>query len=85
MRTESRPVAQKAPADFNYVRRRFIRQNRGSQFWGSLKICNSQLEVLRLLSDNLDLTARAFRQEGELWQGKRQVKSHAVQNIKTEL
>ncbi|KAH9811165.1 Shugoshin C terminus [Teratosphaeria destructans] len=88
MRTKSRPVVQKAPADFDEVRRRFIRQNRelakanSSQ---SLRIRNLELEVSRLLSDNLELREKAFRFESDLWHAQRQLSGDAVQRIKQEL
>ena len=69
MRTKSRPVIEKAPANFEEVRRRFIRQNRelaknnSSQ---SLRIRSLELEVSRLLADNLELRNQVLRLQNEV-------------------
>ncbi|KAH9809773.1 hypothetical protein Tdes44962_MAKER06107 [Teratosphaeria destructans] len=65
MHTESCPVVQRAPAGLGKVRRRSIRQNyepAKTHLSQSLRIRNPEVEVSRLLSDNLDL-----------WQAERQV------------
>lgn len=69
MRTKSRPVVQKPPANFHEVRRRFIRQNRelaknnSSQ---SLRIRSLELDISRLSADNLELRNQVLRLENEV-------------------
>jgi len=88
MRTKSRPVVQQPPADFAEVKRRFIRQNRelaknnSSQ---SLRIRSLELEVSRLLGDNLDLREKVLQLEHELYTAKTQVSSEAVRTVKDAL
>ncbi|KAF2769649.1 hypothetical protein EJ03DRAFT_327255 [Teratosphaeria nubilosa] len=81
-------TAQLGGENVDVLRRRFIRQNRelakanSSQ---SLRIRNLELEVSRLLSDNLELREKAFRLESDLWQARRRVSGDAVQRIKETL
>ncbi|KAI6796372.1 hypothetical protein KC361_g4519 [Hortaea werneckii] len=88
MRTKSRPVPVPPPTDFLEVKRRFIRQNRelaknnSSQ---SLRIRSLELEVSRLLSDNLELREKVFRLEGELFTARGKVGSDAVRKVKDAL
>ncbi|GAB1740535.1 hypothetical protein NU219Hw_g5634t1 [Hortaea werneckii] len=88
MRTKSRPVPVPPPTDFLEVKRRFIRQNRelaknnSSQ---SLRIRSLELEVSRLLSDNLELREKVFRLEGELFTARGKVSSDAVRKVKDAL
>ncbi|RMY49245.1 hypothetical protein D0865_07602 [Hortaea werneckii] len=88
MRTKSRPVPVAPPTDFLEVKRRFIRQNRelaknnSSQ---SLRIRSLELEVSRLLSDNLELREKVFRLEGELFTARGKVSSDAVRKVKDAL
>ncbi|KAI7266344.1 hypothetical protein KC345_g8216 [Hortaea werneckii] len=88
MRTKSRPVRVPPPTDFLEVKRRFIRQNRelaknnSSQ---SLRIWSLELEVSRLLSDNLELREKVFRLEGELFTARGKTSSDAVRKVKDAL
>ncbi|RMZ01833.1 hypothetical protein D0860_07449 [Hortaea werneckii] len=88
MRTKSRPVTVPPPTDFLEVKRRFIRQNRelaknnSSQ---SLRIRSLELEVSRLLSDNLELREKVFRLEGELFTARGKISSDAVRKVKDAL
>ncbi|KAI6814156.1 hypothetical protein KC340_g8459 [Hortaea werneckii] len=88
MRTKSRPVPVPPPTDFLEVKRRFIRQNRelaknnSSQ---SLRIRSLELEVSRLLSDNLELREKVFRLEGELFTARGKISSDAVRKVKDAL
>lgn len=88
MRTKSRPIVQKPPADFAEVKRRFIRQNRelaknnSSQ---SLRIRNLEIEVSRLLGENLDLREKVLQLEHELYITKTQVSNEAVRTVKDVL
>lgn len=69
MRTKSRPVIEKPPANFEEVRRRFIRQNRDlakNNSSQSLKIRSLELEVSRLVADNLELRNQTLRLQNEL-------------------
>ena len=69
MRTKSKPVKENPPANFDEVKRRFIRQNRelaknnSSQ---SLRIRSLEVEVSKLLADNLDLREHILGLENEL-------------------
>ncbi|KAK5127408.1 hypothetical protein LTR85_006747 [Meristemomyces frigidus] len=70
------------------LKRRFIRQNRElakNNSNHSLRIRSLELEVSRLLTDNLDLREKVFRLEGELFSARGQVSSEAVQRVKEEL
>ena len=88
MRTKSRPVPVPPPTDFLEVKRRFIRQNRelaknnSSQ---SLRIRSLELEVSKLLSDNLELREKVFRLEGELFTARGKISSDAVRKVKDAL
>ncbi|KAK4549952.1 hypothetical protein LTR36_005253 [Oleoguttula mirabilis] len=88
MRTKSRLLVQRPPADFDEVKRRFIRQNRElakNNSTQSLRIRSLELEVSRLLADNLDLRENVFRLESELFTARGQVSRDAVRKIKEEL
>lgn len=88
MRTKSRPVIAPPPADFVEVKRRFIRQNRelaknnSSQ---SLRIRSLEIEVGKLLADNLELKERSFRLESELVTARGRFGGQAVERVKEEL
>ena len=88
MRTKSKLVVQKPPADFEEVKRRFIRQNRelaknnSSQ---SLRIRNLELEVSRLLADNLELRNQVLHLQNEVYTARRQNANSAAQRVKQEL
>ncbi|KAK5116684.1 hypothetical protein LTR62_007358 [Meristemomyces frigidus] len=72
MRTKSRQtVSERAPTNFDEVRRRFIRQNRElakNNSNQSLKIRSLELEVSRLLGVNLDLREEIIRLHNEAHQ-----------------
>lgn len=75
MRTKSRPVIENPPANFDEVRRRFIRQNRDlakNNSSQSLRIRSLELEVSRLLADNLELRNKSLRLQHEVEQAQRQ-------------
>lgn len=88
MRTKSRPVVVPPPADFLEVKRRFVRQNRelaknnSSQ---SLRIRNLEIEVSKLLADNLELREKVFSLENELFVARNQVSGDAVKKVKDAL
>lgn len=88
MRTKSRPVVEKAPANLDEVKRRFIRQNRelaknnSSQ---SLRIRNLELEVSKLLSDNLDLREQVLSLQNEVENARRQASGDAIRQMKQDL
>jgi hypothetical protein len=89
MRTKSRPApATKPPANFDEVKRRFIRQNRElakNNSTQSLRIRSLELEVSRLLADNLDLREKVLLLEHELYQARNQVSGDAVRRVREEL
>ena len=69
MRTKSKLLLQRPPADFDEVKRRFIRQNRDlakNNSNQSLRIRSLELEVSRLQADNLDLRERILQLQNEL-------------------
>ena len=88
MRSKSRLIIQRPPADFDEVKRRFIRQNRElakNNSNQSLRIRGLEIEVSKLLADNLDLREKVFRLESELFVARTQVSSDAVRRVKEEL
>ncbi|KAF7194715.1 Shugoshin [Pseudocercospora fuligena] len=89
MRTRSElPVKQRPPADLAEVKRRFIRQNRelaknnSSQ---SLRIRSLELEVSKLLSDNLELREQVLGLQNELYDARVQASSAAAKRLKVQL
>ncbi|KAK4496495.1 hypothetical protein PRZ48_012475 [Zasmidium cellare] len=88
MRTKSKPVKENPPANFDEVKRRFIRQNRelaknnSSQ---SLRIRSLELEVSKLLADNLDLREQNLALQNEVHDARKQASSLAVRRMKCDL
>lgn len=88
MRTKSKPVVQKPPADFEEVKRRFIRQNRelaknnSSQ---SLRIRSLELEISRLLADNLELRNQVLHLQNEVYTAQSQASTAGIKRVKEEL
>ena len=88
MRTKSKVVMQRPPADYEEVKRRFIRQNRDlarNNSNQSLRIRSLELEVSRLLADNLELRERAFRIESDLSAARDNVSGDAVRRLRDDL
>lgn len=91
MRTKSRPpplARQNAPANFDAVKRRFIRQNRelaknnSSQ---SLRIRSLEIEVSRLLQTNLELREELLRARNSEHDARRQSNKEGVRGFKEEM
>jgi hypothetical protein len=88
MRTKSRQPKEPPPADFHEVKRRFIRQNRelaknnSSQ---SLRIRSLELEVSKLLGDNLELREQVLALQNELYNARVQAVTSAASRVKAEL
>lgn len=88
MRTKSKIVRQRPPADFEEVKRRFIRQNRDlakNNSSQSLRIRSLELEVSRLLADNLELRNQVLRLQSEVYTAQSQASSAAVARVKQKL
>jgi hypothetical protein len=88
MRTKSKVTRQKPPADFEEVKRRFIRQNRElakNNSTQSLRIRSLEVEVSRLLSDNLDLRNEVLHLQNELYIEKTQAANNAAKKVKADL
>jgi len=91
MRTKSRPpplARQNVPANFDEVKRRFIRQNRelaknnSSQ---SLRIRSLEIEVSRLLQTNLELREELLRARNAEHDARRQSNKEGVRSFKEEM
>lgn len=91
MRTKSRPpplARQNIPANFDEVKRRFIRQNRelaknnSSQ---SLRIRSLEIEVSRLLQTNLELREELLRARNAEHDARRQSNKEGVRGFKEEM
>jgi len=91
MRTKSRPpplARQNLPANFDEVKRRFIRQNRelaknnSSQ---SLRIRGLEIEVSRLLQTNLELREELLRARNAEQDARRQSNKDGVRGFKEEM
>ncbi|KAM0711818.1 hypothetical protein Q7P35_001187 [Cladosporium inversicolor] len=91
MRTKSRPpplARQNLPANFDEVKRRFIRQNRelaknnSSQ---SLRIRGLEIEVSRLLQTNLELREELLRARNAEHDARRQSNKEGVRGFKEEM
>jgi hypothetical protein len=91
MRTKSRPPPldrQNLPANFDEVKRRFIRQNRelaknnSSQ---SLRIRGLEIEVSRLLQTNLELREELLRARNAEQDARRQSNKDGVRGFKEEM
>lgn len=91
MRTKSRPQPTRAPADFDEVKRRFVRQNRELARNNSnqgLRIRSLELEVSRLLDENLELRGEVSRLGREVCVARRRGRGaglEAVSRVKGEL
>lgn len=89
MRTKSQVGRPRPPADFEEVKRRFIRQNRElakNNSTQSLRIRSLELEVSRLLADNLELRNRVLQVQNELHASRWQASTTtAVLRVKEEL
>ena len=88
MRTKSKVVRQKPPADFEEVKRRFIRQNRElakNNSNQSLRIRSLELEVSRLLADNLELRNQVLQLQNEVYTAQSKASNAAVRKGKEEL
>lgn len=85
MRTKSKVVATRPPANFDEVKRRFIRQNRElakNNSNQSLRIRSLELEVSKLLAENHGLREDVYRLQREAGS---QTASTVVSRIKDEL
>jgi hypothetical protein len=89
MRTKSKLVVQRPPADFDEVKRRFIRQNRElakNNSNQSLRIRSLEIEVSRLLGDNLELREQVLQLHNELYSSRsRGAPGDAVRQIRDDL
>ncbi|WPH01890.1 Hypothetical protein R9X50_00474400 [Acrodontium crateriforme] len=88
MRTKSRPNITGPPADFDEVKRRFIRQNRElakNNSNQSLRIRSLEIEVSRLLADNLDLREQVLQLQGEVYNAQANGSAHVVERVKEDL
>ena len=74
MRTKSQPPAPNPATNFEEVKRRFVRQNRDlarNNSQQSLRIRALELEISRLLADNLDLRNQALRLQHDVYVAQR--------------
>lgn len=88
MRTKSKVVFQKPPADFEEVKRNFLRQNRAlakNNSTQSLRIRSLELELSRLQADNLELRNQVLNLQHEVYTAQSQASTAAVRQIKEEL
>lgn len=90
MRTKSRPANahEKAPTNFDEVKRRFIRQNRElakNNSTQSLRIRSLELDVSRLLQTNLELREEVLRLRSEVHNARRQSAREGVERFKEEM
>nr|POE85494.1 shugoshin [Quercus suber] len=88
MRTKSKGTAQPPAADLDEVKRRFVRQNRElarNNSTQSLRIRNLEIEVGRLLTDNLDLREQVLNLRSELDRANAGIRVGAVEEIRDEL
>ena len=88
MRTKSVPAKTKPPADFEEVKRRFIRQNRElakNNSGQSLRIRSLELEVSRLLADNLELRNQVLHLQNEVYTARKKASNSAALRVKTEM
>lgn len=88
MRTKSKPVIQKPPADFDEVKRRFIRQNRElakNNSNQSLRIRSLEIEVSRLSSNNFELREQVLQLQHEVHLARTQASTVAVRTFKEEM
>lgn len=88
MRTKSVPIQRKPPADFEEVKRRFIRQNRElakNNSGQSLRIRSLELEVSRLLADNLELRNQVLHLQNEVYAAQKKASNSAARRMKEEM
>lgn len=88
MRTKSKVIKQSLATDLDEVKRRFIRQNRElakNNSTQSLKIRGLELDVSKLLSENLELRNQVLQLQNELFTTHSQASTAAVQKVKQEL
>ena len=88
MRTKSAPIKRKPPADFKEVKRRFIRQNRElakNNSGQSLRIRSLELEVSRLLADNLELRNQVLHLQNEVSSAQKKASTSAARRVKDEM
>lgn len=88
MRTKSRPNIQNPPANFDEVKRRFIRQNRElakANSTQSLRIRSLELDVSRLLDTNLELRQEVLLLRSEVQDARRQSCRDGVRGFKEEM
>jgi hypothetical protein len=91
MRTKSRPPPQprqNIPANYDEVKRRFIRQNRElakNNSTQSLRIRSLEIEVSRLLQTNLELREELLRARNSEHDARRQSTTEGVRGFKEEM
>lgn len=88
MRTKSVPQKTKPPADFEEVKRRFIRQNRElakNNSGQSLRIRSLELEVSRLLADNLELRNQVLHLQNEVYTAQKKASNSSARRVKDEM
>lgn len=91
MRTKSRPPPQprqNLPANYDEVKRRFIRQNRElakNNSTQSLRIRSLEIEVSRLLQTNLELREELLRARNAEHDARRQSSTEGVRGFKEEM
>lgn len=88
MRTKSKVVKTKPPADFEEVKRRFIRQNRElakNNSGQSLRIRSLELEVSRLLADNLELRNQVNHLKHEVYAAQKKASNSAARRVKDQM
>jgi hypothetical protein len=91
MRTKSRPPPQprqNLPANYDEVKRRFIRQNRElakNNSTQSLRIRSLEIEVSRLLQTNLELREELLRARNSEHDARRQSTTEGVRGFKEEM
>lgn len=85
MRTKSKIIKQDPPADIEEVKRRFIRQNRElakNNSTQSLRIRSLELDVSRLLEQNLDLRNQVLHLQNELYKAQVHASSQAARKVR---
>ena len=78
----------KPPADFEEVKRRFIRQNRElakNNSGQSLRIRSLELEVSRLLADNLELRNQVLHLQNEVYTAQKKASNSAAGRVKEDM
>jgi hypothetical protein len=88
MRTKSKVNKVPPATDLAEVKRRFIRQNRElakNNSTQSLRIRSLELEVSKLLGDNLDLREQVLNLQNELYNARMQANNAAARRVKNDL